>query len=501
VQENSDPKAQALKLHELACDAFLKHRNASLAYDRWLQAVQLDPECVEYRANLARMCIRLAQPADMFRDMAVYQAQCAARMAPDNKDYYILLGELCLQAHKFLEAIAAFERALNSDPTLAPMWGLKGFCHNRIGDLKAAREDYERALELDPENGQFHFLLSCLFAGSEFNPERMAFHGEKGFTARKPSMNSVEACWHAALGYLSIGDYKKGWEYFEARFRLNPIISGVPYILLRHKQPLWRGERDCTVLVHQEHGFGDAFMMCRFLPLIAQKYKVRVLFECMPQMIDLMRHSFPGIEMFPMETVHDGFDYHLPMMSLPLHYRLKSYAIPGDGPYLHAEPHKIAEWEHKLKLQAGKKNLGIVWAGGKRAYNSQAHATDKRRSVPFDLIKPLLEMPDINWISLQAEHDDVLPNPGIRTFSDTAAIIHLLDGVVSVDTSVVNLAGAMGKKTWLLNRYDHCWRWGAKKTPWYPSVIDVRQTHYGEWEPVVEKIRLMLEDECAKIAA
>lgn len=494
---------EAQKLHYLACDFFLKKKNPHMAFDLWLQAIELDPYVVDYRLNLGAMCIHLGKPFQFYTDLAIINAVTATRMAPERQDVWQAVIEYSLNASKFPEAITAAERAIAADPNNARLWTLKSFCHHRNAQREEAYDCALRAVELDPEMGEAHFLISYNATTDRFDPQKQAFHGERGFTAKKPCTTPLISCWQSAHGYLALGDYAKGFDYFEARLRLDAMLLGGSSPLARYRQPRWRGEKNCTVLIHPEMGLGDSFLMLRFLRVAQKKFNVKVIFECFPQMIDLVRFNFPDIAIAEFGKVTADFDYQLPMMSLPHYCKVRSDSVPNT-PYIGAEPNKVAEWLKYFNGQThNPKNqrVGICWSGGKRAYNSGATETDKRRSVPFEIIKPLLSIPGINWVSLQAENDSGLPNPGIKSFSDTAAIIDLLDAVVSVDTSVINLAGAMGKKTWLLNRYDHCWRWGAAETPWYPSIRDVRQTRYGVWDDVVARIKDDLEKECDKMAA
>lgn len=498
--------AEARRLHFQAADYFQKKNNPWMAFDLWMQAIELDPYTVDYRLNIGAMCIHLGKPFDFYKDLALGCAVTASRIQPNRMDVWMATAEYSINASKYPEAITALEQALMFEPNNARLWVLKSFCHQRNAQKMEAYDCAEQAIKLDPEMGEAHFLIAYNSTLERFDPLKMATHGEKAFRAQKPCNDQITACWQSAHGYLNLGDYVKGFEYFEARFRLNALFAGGGSALARFKQPRWRGEKNRTVLIHPEMGFGDSFLMLRYLRVVTGKFNTtKIIFECFPQMIDLVRYNFPDIDVREFGSITEGFDYHLPMMSLPHYCKTRSNTVPWEeGGYLKAELGKIEEWSELLRekkiLDTTKLNIGICWSGGKRAYNSGAQETDKRRSVPFELVKPLLAMPGINWISLQAENDSGLPNPGIQSFSDTAAIIHMCEAVVSVDTSVINLAGAMGKKTWLLNRYDHCWRWGVPGA-WYPTIKDICQTHYGVWDDVIDKIKNELADECDKIAA
>ena len=263
----------------------------------------------------------------------------------------------------------------------------------------------------------------------------------------------------------------------------------------RFGKPLWDKQRDCRLLVSQEMGFGDVFMFTRFLPIIKERYNLELQFECMSPVYEIMQTSFPEVKCVLYGQADElTFDYQLPMMSLPFVLDLRNDNVPWDGPYLKVEQSKIDRWKEKLNLPTDKLNIGVCWAGGSRNHNASNFDIDRKRSLSFEQIKPLLEC-DANFVSLQVDSDS-MPKLGIKDFADTAAVIELLDGVVTVDTSVANLAGALGKKVYLMNRYDACWRWARElKTPWFPTVEEYRQLEHGKWGPVIHAIAMDLEHE------
>jgi len=388
--------------------------------------------------------------------------------------------------------------------------GLIGFAYARIQQNERAKEYYERALSLDNELGDVHFLMSCMYADDNFDPAKQAYHGERGFQAKNPAPLSLESCWNAAHGYLGLNDYEKGFNYYEARLGSSKLLKCSNQALVRNSKPLWRGQthverdgqmRPTIVRVHSEMGLGDAFIMARFLKLI-QAMGVKVIFECFSNMLSLMQHNFPDIKCVPYEDLSDTeFDYHLPMMSLPVICKTTKESVPWDGPYILAEPEKIEEWTKRIFFSHDRLNVGVCWAAGKNSWNAGNHNTHFRKSIPFDKIESILKTPGMNFISLQTERDSVFPNPGIRDFSDTAAIISQLDMVISIDSAVANLTGAMGKELWLLDRFDHCWRWNDIQTPWYPNTKIFRQPTPRDWDSVVDNLKDALSKKCDKMAA
>ena len=466
------------------------------AHAKYTQCVQLNGAEPAYHLSLAICCNAIAQKVEPLKEQAMLHAQQAAKIAPEIVGMWIGLAEISLANNRFPESIAAFEQAISMDTKNARLYGLCGFAYARMTNNAKALEMYTKAVEIDPDMGDVHFLLSCLYAGDNFNPAKQAFHGERGFLAKRPARLSVESCWNAAHGYLGCGDYQKGWQYFESRHNPNLTNRGQILASQRFTVPMWAGQthvtgaddamRVATVRISSEHGLGDAFFCARYIPVVIAT-GVKVILEVHKSMIDLMRFNFPAVACIEFGAAGEDIDYHLPMMSLP--FVLKCKKAYWDGAYLQADPAKIDEWADAIV--PGIPNIGIVWAGGKRSYNAENNETNRRRSVPFELIAPLLKTEGVNFVSLQVDEQEPFPNPGINDFSDTAALISLCDLVISVDSSVANLVGAMGRPLWLLDRFDHCWRWFGESA-WYPETTIFRQYAPDTWPDVLQRVQLSL---------
>lgn len=484
--------SDAIALYTQAMEAKSKG-DLQTAFNLLQQCVQISPNEVSYRLHLALVCYEMSKSSEVLREMACFNLNELVKIAPGFVSNWIALAEISLNCNKVNESIAAYEKAVIMEPNNAKTWSTLGFAYTKVGNAKDAKRCFERALSLDPELGIAHFLMTTVLVDDLVDNHKKAFHGERGFQCEKPASYAVESCWNSALGYLNIGDYEKGWNYFEARLRRNTSNHGQILPQDRFTKPLWKRQKDCRVLISHEMGFGDCFLMMRYLPIIKEQFNVDVQFECMPNVIELAQYNLPGIQCLLYGQADEAsFDYHLPMMSLPLACGTTRETIPWDGPYIKALPTKIEEFRQKLNLKIDQLNIGICWCAGIRNFNATNYADGIRKSLAFDDIKPLLDT-GVHFVSLQPESDE-LPNPGIKDFSDTAAIIELMDGIISVDTSVANLAGSMGKKTWVMNRVDSCWRYSKDiETPWYPTVIDVRQNKTHEWFPVVTKLAFELE--------
>lgn len=505
----SDEEAatESVALFQRAIDA-LKKGNKSFAFDQLHQAIELNPDEPAFRMQIALTATHMARQWEYLYQLAFQNAMHVCRVFPDKPEYWINLGEICVTSYKYHEAVAAFERAITLVPDDAAIWSLLGFANKNCGNHAGALHCYQKAVEIDPERGHAHYFLSQFYYSHEhFDPAKMAFHAEKGFTAKRPAAgNIIESYWNAAHGHLLMGEYGKGWSFYEARHQRHQGNIGYGLAKDRFKKTMWKGERNCRILITGEMGFGDAFIMARFLPLVRERFDFTLVLECQPPTIGLMTASFPDIEcVLTRDITEDLFDHHIPSMSLPHVLRIKSTAVPNVVPYLRPSAEKIEQWgESGILVEGSTKNIGICWAGGSRSYNAQNHQTDKRRSLTYDQIKPLLAIPGINWVPLQAENapDDFKMHPDATTFEDTAAIIYSLDAVVSVDTAVINLAGAMGKKGWVFSRLDHCWRWSPHvKTPWYPTIKVLQQTQNGDWSGCLAQIDSELREFSGKMAA
>lgn len=495
---DADIATEAIALHKQALQ-FLTDKRPTEALALLVRAVELMPDEPVFRLQLAMAANAVARETDPLRELAVQNAMHVCKLYPENPVHWISLGEICLAANKYHESVAAFERALIVQPggeATANIWSLLGFANERAGNRDGAKHCYLMAVKIDPELGQAHFFLSMFYHTAEYwDVHKLAFHAEKAFTAKKPATNAIDSYWNAAHGYLHAGDYSKGWSYFEARLRRMTLNVGYQLPGDRFTKKMWQGERNCRVLITAEMGFGDSFIMARFLPLIQERFGFKLLLETHPGTRDLLQASFPNIRCVLTDEINeDDFDKHIPIMSLPHVLRIKSERIPNHVPYITPRPIKVSEWATRAVPEIAQKilpHIGVCWSGGSRSYNAANHQTDKQRSLTYAQIKPLLDIEGVKWISLQAEgaSDEFKMHPDAKTFEDTAAIMTNLDAVISVDTAIINLAGAMGKNGWVLSRYNGCWRWSPHlKSAWFPSIKILRQHTPGMWGPPLAQL-------------
>jgi len=416
-------------------------------------------------------------------------------------------------------ALTAYRRLLLLDPDCAPGWAGFGRQLLALNDAAAAEDACRRALALDPEQLEARLDLARCLMLRERLPEALALlepavaqapgdpevttllmnifirQGDDGALRREmlrrvdADFTGVEAQWERACVQLLCGDLAGGWEAFEARRQL----PGVPAFRLRCPQPQWQGEplAGRTLLLHWEQGFGDTLQFIRFAPQVRTQGG-RVLLLAQRELADLAG-TCPGVD----QVVAHGdplppFDLYLPLLSLPRVLGTELATIPADIPYLEVPagvPHRAA-LAGLLAPSRGRTRVGLCWSG------SATHSRDRQRSLPPQALAPLGALPGVAWHSFQKEGEPApLPGlvelgPSLGTFSDTAYALSGMDLVITVDTALAHLAGALGVPTLLLLAYLPDWRWlmGRDDSPWYPTLRLYRQTLPGDWAGVIRQV-------------
>lgn len=356
-------------------------------------------------------------------------------------------------------------------------------------DPEAALAAFERLATLAPDNPGTYINLAMILDGLGLRDQALARLDQALALAPQAATAHV----NRALLLLARGDYERGWQGYEWRWQAKELLT---YRSRRHfLKPQWSGRESLkgkTILLHAEQGIGDAIQFCRFAALVQQR-GARVVLEMWRTLAPLM-DTLAGVDqVVPHGDPLPAFDYHIPLMSLPLALQTRVDTIPSPTAYLRADPTKLAQWEAALGPKT-RPRVGLVWSG--RA----SHGNDHNRSLPLSLLAPLLSGPQ-EFISLQKEVRvgeqqllDQLPlrqfSDQIKDFSDTAALCELMDVVLTVDTSVAHMAGALGKPVWLLLPKPFEWRWleQGDTSPWYASAKLYRQQQNGDWGPVLAAV-------------
>jgi tetratricopeptide (TPR) repeat protein len=451
---------KALSIAPGHCDALNNRGNVLLDLKRPAEAVAafdavlaLEPRHIQARINRGNALAELGQSE---RAIAEYDAALAA--APGHPLALYNRGNALRALGREREAVKVYDRALSAAPNHAGAWlnrGLALAAQNRHQD---ALSSYARVRALAPDNADAHF--------------------------------------NAALSLLTLGDYARGFAEYEWRWRRTGMTPAKSF-----RQKVWLGEFPLagkTILLHAEQGLGDAVQFARYAPLLARA-GASVVLEVPPELKALLS----GLEGVAAVVAHGEplppFDVHCPLASLPLACKTELSSIPAKIPYLYASEERLGRWRPRLAALRSPR-IALAWSG--RA----THANDRRRSLALSQFEPLLSMPGPQFVSVQRDlraiDGEVLASnrnivhlgPELDDFADTAAVLALVDLVVSVDTSVAHVAGALGRPGFVLLPFQPDWRWLLDRdhSPWYPAVKLFRQPAIGDWGPVIERVRAEL---------
>jgi len=413
------------------------------------EALRLRPDFPEAHSNLGNALRDLGRPAEA---EASYRE--ALRLRPNYPEAHHNLGNALHNLGRPAEAEASYREALRLRPDFPE-------AHNNLGNAlyvvvhpAEAEASYREALCLQPDFPEAHNNLGNTLYAVGRPAEAEASYREA--LRLRPDFPDA----HNNLGYalLLAGRFEEGWKEYEWRWKTKQLSGDAG----RFSAPLWSGEAigDRVILLHAEQGLGDTLQFCRYVPLIAAG--ARVVLEVQAPLARLLS-QLPGIAAIVARGDRlPPFDLHCPLLSLPGAVGTTLDTIPAETPYLAADPGLAADWRHRLAGLDGLR-VGLVWAGGRRLDPNLA-AVDRRRSIALDTMSPLGEVSGVTFISLQKGEPSAQAAhpPGgmalydftadLHDFADTAALVDNLDLVISVDTSVVHLAGALGKPVWLLNR-------------------------------------------------
>ena len=406
----------------------------------------------------------------LFDKLPVVPLAVPAADAGGTADAWHSEGIALYRQDRFDEALALYERALALQPNFPALLNSKGFLLQDLGRMDEALACFGRALELAPE-----FAMARLNLG---------------------------------MAQLKLGDWKGGWDNYEARWTGSAEAGNGSMSRPLSPLPQWNGEPDTQgkrLLVITEQGFGDTFQFARYLPLAAQRF-AKVGFVCSAPTLRLLEWAYADsiVTFTRMPTDEESWaawDLHCPLMSLPRAFATRPDSIPCDLPTFKVPDKALAHWRERLDLAApGSLRIGIAWAGRK------AHQYDGRRSLRFAQVLALLADARFTWVSLQkwAPEDERPQIPSdvdwldwteeLSDFADSAALIANLDLVLSIDSAMVHLAGALNKPVWMLNRFDTEWRWLQHRSdsPWYPKLRIFNQATFGDWQGVLSQVQQAL---------
>jgi tetratricopeptide (TPR) repeat protein len=455
-----------------------KFDHALSAYEK---ALSLRPDYPGYMVNVALVLCKLQRHPE-----ALALAEQALRITPDDTGALIARTQALLALGRPAEGLADADSALKITPglVLGHLWRSAALI--LLGQPEAALMAAETARTLAPQDAAAHSGYG--FALGNLNRLQDALAAYDKALRLKP--DDREALWNRALALLALGRFEEGWLAYESRnLRRKTLVAR------KYPRPLWWGKeplKDQQLHVYWEQGLGDTIQFARYA-LLAVAAGAKVTLSVQNPLLRLFKDFDPSVTIIGQNDEAAEFDLHCPLMTLPMAFGTRLETIPAwENGYLKAPPEDVARWDQRLP--AGRRRIGLVWRG------SQTHANDANRSVRLDRVLPMLETGDV-WVSLQKEVRDadraalqasglVDVSAELGDFADTAALISSLDLVISVDTSVAHLAGALGKPTWVMVPFAPDFRWllDREDTPWYPKMRLFRQRRAGDWDGVIALI-------------
>lgn len=449
-------------------------------------ALASDPANETSLSKRVALLRRLGRP-----DAALQSIDVLLRIRRDDPRILARRAHILSDLERREEALASAEHALTRCPDELVALNARGMALERLGRYAEALADFERMLLLQPDHTDALNNRGMVLARwGRFSEALDSYTRSLAINHDQPP-----AFYNRSLVRLALGDWSRGLREFESRWTVPPLNA----VRLKTAAPLWLGQTSLvgkTLLLHHEQGFGDTLQCARYVPrLIA--LGAEVVFAVPPALCRLMRASLEGAQVISLAEPVPEHDLHCPLMSLLLAFGVTPQNLSADAKYLVADPTSAATWRKRLATDR-RARIGLLWSG--RRYPPINYPRD----VPLTALQPLFAL-DAEFVVLQKEISEEeravlrgIANVNcevaeeLQDFAGTAAVIDALDLIISVDTAVAHLAGALGKPVWLLNRYASCWRWlqEGSRTGWYPSMRIFRQPAVGDWEGAVEEARI-----------
>ena len=446
------------------------------ALEAYRQALRLSPNLSVVHNNLAGVHKERGE-----LDEALSEAHEAVRLRPETPLFHFTLGETFNARRENQKAIPHFLEALRLNPNFVPAILSLGNAHMGLQQYSQALDHFERVVSINPQSADAWVGIGI--ARWELGYIHACIHAFQNAIEIDPNSK-----WgHFNLGniLLLMGDFENGWKEYEWR------------PLLPLNRPRWDGSSLAgkTILLHVEQGVGDIIQFIRYAPMV-KAMGARIILGCRPALFGLMA-TIPSIDVVTdtvEETLH--YDVHLPLLSLPRIFKTDLTNIPNQIPYIFANPSRAQEWNEKLRFPKDRLKVGLAWAG------SPGHNADRYRSISLAQLAPLAQVSNVTYYSFQTGPGALKPGetpegmdivdvgPDLKDYTDSAAIVSHLDLVITVDTSMAHLAGAMGKPTWILLRSQvPDWRWLLERSdsPWYPTARLFRQKG-NDWATVIQRV-------------
>ena len=484
--------SKAVTINPRQHDVWSNLANAQLALGRledalisYNQAIALKPEHVGGYINRAN-----AHHALLNYPASLVDAECAIRLQPDNAVAHNLHGNALLGLKRYEEALASYDAAIKLKPDFADAFNNRANALRYMQRLDQALASYNQSLSLQPDfvDGYFNRAMVLEELG-RFDDALADYDRVLSFQPQHAGVH-----WHKSAIKLLKGEWEEGWKLYEWRWIHKALGLHDPY----PAQKRWDGKSTLhgkTILIHTEQGMGDSIQFCRYIPLLVAQ-GAHVALVVTPALKNLMSTLPCEVSLYSDGDTLPGYDFHFPLLSLPLALNTTLASLPNKVPYLAVTPAKRDEWKEKVGVSARPK-IGVIWNG------AVINPNDRHRSMSLQALVPLLAE-NYSFHCLQKEirpQDQAILHKlpqlqlhELSDFTDTAALIEQMDIVISVCTSVGHLAGALNKPLWMMLTKYADWRWLEQRSdsPWYPSARLFRQQTNDDWSNVVNQIIITL---------
>ncbi|MHA7840270.1 MAG: tetratricopeptide repeat protein [Gammaproteobacteria bacterium] len=481
----SNIKPSDINIRQQYANALMKINKIEDAIAQYQKIIALIPDFATVFVSLGAAL----QSKKAYKEAEKYYRQ-ALTLNPQHTDALCNLGVLAKIRGEFTEAITLYQQALTINPQLYTVYANLGNALQEIDAYDEAIQCYNKALAINPAFVEAYNSRGYAYQSINQIDRAMAdYH-----SAMTKKENYIDAHWNYALALLITEQYEEGWKEYEYRWQKLATLT------TSDTKKRWQGEslRDKTLLIQVEQGYGDTIQFIRYVPLI-KKNGGRIILVCREPLVQLLQQIKGIDDIIVKGHVLPAYDYHLPLLSLPLIFNTTAVTIPAAIPYIKADSHKVKQYAAFMDVPKQVKRIGIAWEG------SPTHKNNRRRSLPIHLFEPLFTIKNTQFYSLQKgdaatilEQRTDLPivNLGnlITDFNDSAAFIAQLDLIIAVDTALVHLAGAMGKPVWTLVTFAPDFRWLLERedSPWYPTMRLFRQPQLGDWDSAFKQVKLAL---------
>ena len=484
IINNEGDLVDVLHLLAIVQSSLGKQDTALASCDR---ALKLRPDHVDLLCNRGNILHELKR----FEE-ALASYDHAVELRPDYAEALFNRGNTLHGLKRFEEALATYDRLLKLRPDYAGALFNRGIILHELNRFEEALASYDRLLKLRPDCAEALFNRGNTLHELKRFEEALASY-DRAIESRP---GYAEALCSEAVCHLLIADFDRGWEKYESRWGTKQLRT----VKRSFVQPQWTGIDDVrgkTILLYAEQGFGDAIQFCRYVPLVAER-GARVIVE-VPRPLQELITALSGAHVVSRGDPLPDFDMHCPLLSLPLAFGTRLETIPSTTLYQRVSPRALINWDARLASRKHRARIGLAWSGNPR------HLNDHNRSIRLSSLLSFLDV-TATFVSLQKdirpEDATVLKNQSdllhfgdeLETFSHTAALVSTLDLVISVDTSVAHLAGALAKPVWVMLPFIADWRWllDREDSPWYPTVRLFRQDETRAWDSVIARMRTAL---------